>query len=70
MTQNADFVFTELGGQCMLKPLTTPARKWMVENIGPDVPYIGISAIVPWGAIGLVLEAIDKSGLIVVQARA
>ena len=69
MRPNSDFVFYELGGQVLLKPLTAPARRWLVENIGPDVPYIGVSAIVPWSAIGMVLEAIDRAGLVVVQTR-
>lgn len=69
MKPNSDFVFYELGGQVLLKPLTAPARRWLVENAHPSTPYIGAAAVVPWSAIGPVLEAIDRAGLVVVQTR-
>lgn len=66
---NADFAFAEIGDEFLLKPLTSPARRWLVENVPPTVPYIGESAVVPASSIGLVLEQIDRAGLIVVQRR-
>lgn len=63
----ADFAFVEVGDEFLLRPLTSPARKWLVENVRPDTPYIGTAALVPAGAIGVMLAAICEAGFIVVR---